>query len=64
MTFHLAEASQGGEILPRPISLEEYSLFDIPRGINVEVSGSDYLDCINKLKEQIEKIQELYDEGR
>lgn len=64
MTIHVAQESAGGEILPKPLSIEESSLFDIPRGINIEIQGNDYLECMRNLKKETERIQGLYNESR
>jgi hypothetical protein len=60
VAVHVAESSDHGEILPRPISVEEHSFFDIPREINIHVEHDDYVECLMLIKEQMNRIQDLY----
>lgn len=56
----IGELSETGDCVPRPISATEQALLDSKSAMVITVTGTDNVDCINKITEQIERISELY----
>lgn len=59
LSVNIAEV-RGSELLPRPLSVEEVSAFGLPRSFTIQTAELEYIECLQKIQLEMERIKCLY----
>lgn len=62
LSVNIAEV-RGAELLPRPPNMEEISAFGLPRSFTIQTEELGYIECLQQIKLEIERIKCLYEKG-